>query len=72
MRTKAEIELDKQRYNSQILEYIWNSAKSNNNWNKETAKIQADMHNLDYKLVLKRGKSAKIKSKFKAVDCDIT
>ena len=68
MRTKAEIELDKQRYNSQILEYIWNSAKSNNNWNKETAKILADMHNLDYKLVLKIGKSAKIKSKFKALD----
>ena len=72
MRTKAEIELDNQRYNSQILEYIWHSAKGNNNWNKETAKILADMHGLDYKLVLKIGKSAKIKSKFKAIDWDIT
>jgi len=30
------------------------------------------MHGLDYKLVLKIGNSAKIKSKFKAVDWDIT
>ena len=72
MRTKAEIELDKKRYNSQILEYIWQSAKGKNNWNKETAKILADMHGLDYKLVLNIGNSAKIKSKFRSVDWDIT
>jgi len=72
MRNKKQLELDKLKYQSKILEYIWYSAKANPNWDRETAKLLADMHSLDYKLVLNIGKSAKIKSKFRSVDWDIT
>ena len=72
MRNKKQLELDKLKYQSKILEYIWYSAKANPNRDRETAKLLADMHSLDYKLVLNIGKSAKIKSKFRSVDWDIT
>ena len=64
-------ELQRQIYNNTILEFIWHSAKSNPNWNIETAKILASMHGLDYKQIYRLGKSAKVRSKFVAKDWNI-
>ena len=64
-------ELQRQIYNNTILEFIWHSAKSNPNWNIETAKLLASMHGLDYKEIYKLGKSAKIKTRFVAKDWNI-
>jgi len=72
MRNKKQLELDKLKYQSKILEYIWYSAKANPNWDRETAKLLADMHSLDFNLVLQLGNNAKIKSKFQVMDWDVT
>ena len=64
-------ELQRQLYNNSILDFIWYSAKSNPNWNIETAKILASMHGLDYKQIYRLGKSAKVRSKFVAKDWNI-
>tara|TARA_Y100001973_G_C5202396_1_gene338857 strand:+ start:3406 stop:3633 length:228 start_codon:yes stop_codon:yes gene_type:complete len=64
-------ELQRQIYSNNILEFIWHSAKSNPNWNIETAKLLASMHGLDYKEVYKLGRSAKVRSKFVAKDWNI-
>ena len=64
-------ELQRQIYNNTILEFIWHSAKSNPNWNIETAKLLASMHGLDYKEIYKLGKSAIVRTKFVAKDWNI-
>ena len=60
--------IEKQIHNQKVMEFIWDSAKSNPNWNIETAKLLASMHDLDYKAVYKLGCSAKIRRKFVAKD----
>ena len=63
--------IEKQIHNQKVMEFIWDSAKSNTNWTIETAKLLASMHGLDYKTVYKLGCNAKVRKKFVAKDWDI-
>jgi len=64
-------QLQKQLAHNSVLEFIWNSAKANPNWDINTARLLASMHGLDEKLVYRLGREAKVKSIFRAKDWNI-